>query len=91
MLKVVLSSFAMIFLAELGDKTQLAVFSLAIESRYPWAVLLGAGVALVLSSLLAVLLASVVGKSIPDAWTRAVRIGAGGLFILVGLWTILKA
>jgi len=91
MLKVVLSSFAMIFLAELGDKTQLAVFSLSIESRWPWAVLVGAGAALVLSSALAVLLAVVVSKSIPDAWARAVRFGAGGLFILVGLWTILKA
>ncbi len=91
MLRVALSSFVMIFLAELGDKTQLAVFSLATESRSPWAVFLGAGAALLLSSALAVLLASLVERSLPEAWTKGVRLAAGGLFVLVGIWTIWKA
>lgn len=37
MLKIALSAFALVFLAELGDKTQLAVLALATESRTPWA------------------------------------------------------
>lgn len=42
MLKATLSAFSLVFLAELGDKTQLAVFSLATESRSPCAVFVGA-------------------------------------------------
>ncbi len=91
MLKIVLSTFALVFLAELGDKTQLAVFTLAAETTSPWGVLIGAGIALLLSTLLAVLLAVAVHHLLPDAWTKWIRVGAGALFILVGAWTIWKA
>ncbi|HBR34016.1 MAG TPA: hypothetical protein DD734_05225, partial [Firmicutes bacterium] len=40
--KVLFLSFCTIFLAELGDKTQLAVFSLVSQSKAPWEVFLGA-------------------------------------------------
>ena len=91
MFKIALSTFALVFLAELGDKTQLAVFTLAAETTSPWGVLLGAGVALLLSTVLAVLLAVAVHHMIPETWTKWIRVGAGGLFILVGVWTIWKA
>jgi putative Ca2+/H+ antiporter (TMEM165/GDT1 family) len=44
---VVLSTFALVFVAELGDKTQLAVVTQVCRFRRPWAVFLGASVALV--------------------------------------------
>lgn len=91
MLKVVLSTFALVFLAELGDKTQIAVFTLAAETTSPWGVLVGAGLALLLSSVLAVLLAVAVHHLLPESWTKWIRVGAGALFILVGVWTIWKA
>ncbi|MCX6091287.1 MAG: TMEM165/GDT1 family protein [Candidatus Bipolaricaulota bacterium] len=91
MLKIALSTFALVFLAELGDKTQLAVFTLAAETTSPWGVLIGAGIALLLSTVLAVLLAVALHHLLPDAWTKWIRVGAGTLFILVGVWTIWKA
>jgi putative Ca2+/H+ antiporter (TMEM165/GDT1 family) len=91
MLKVAFSAFVMVFLAELGDKTQLAVFSLATESRSSWAVFVGAGAALLLSTALAVLLAGLVERLIPAGWTRGLHIAAGCLFLLAGAWTIFKA
>jgi len=91
MLKIALSTFVLIFLAELGDKTQLAVFNLAIESRSPWAVFFGAGSALLLSTAIAVGLGTIVVRLAPPGFTRLLHYVAGVLFILVGAWTIWKA
>lgn len=49
------STFATIFLAELGDKTQVATLLMSAESQSPWIVFAGAGSALVTTSLLGVL------------------------------------
>ena len=91
MLKIMLTAFGMVFLAELGDKTQLAILALATQSRAPWAVLLGAGSALLVSTVLAVGLGHFVFQVIPAGWTRAVHYAAGVLFILIGVWTLWKA
>ena len=85
-LKVVLTTFCMIFLAELGDKTQLATLSFAAESRSRIAVFVGAASALVLTSLLAVVLGSFISKSVPENY---VRVGAGVLFVVLGVWMLL--
>lgn len=91
MLKIALSAFALVFLAELGDKTQLAVLALAAESRTPWAVLIGAGSALVLATALAVGLACLLHKMVPAGFAKGLHYSAGALFILVGLWAIFRA
>ena len=84
-IKVFFTTFGMIFLAELGDKTQLATLSFAAESKSRLAVFLGSAGALVLTSLLAVGLGAGLGRLIPANY---IKIGAGTLFVLLGLWMI---
>jgi len=88
MLQTALSTFAVIFLAEFGDKTQLAVVALA---KSPMGVFIGAGCALLASAFLAVLLGCNLPRLLPESATRTAHYVAGGLFVLVGAWTIWKA
>jgi Ca2+/H+ antiporter, TMEM165/GDT1 family len=57
-----LSTFATIFLAEMGDKTQLATVLMAAQSKSPLSVLIGAGTALIATSLVGVLLGRWISK-----------------------------
>ena len=91
MLRIALSTFALVFMAELGDKTQIAVFTLASQAHSPWAIFIGAGSALLLSSAIAVLLGTVAARFIPPHATHFIHYAAGALFILIGIWTIWKA
>ncbi|MBW2108589.1 MAG: TMEM165/GDT1 family protein [Deltaproteobacteria bacterium] len=84
-IKVFVATFGLVFLAELGDKTQLATFCFAAENQSRLAVFLGAAGALVLASLLAVILGCQFGKIFPEHY---VRLGAGGLFVVLGLWML---
>jgi putative Ca2+/H+ antiporter (TMEM165/GDT1 family) len=83
--RVLLTTFGMIFLAELGDKTQLATFSFAAGTQSRMAVFIGSATALVLTSLMAVLFGSVVDKLVPANY---IRVGSGVLFVLIGLWMV---
>ena len=84
--KVFLTTFGMIFLAELGDKTQLATLFFAAESKSRLAVFFGSASALIFTSLLAVVLGAGLGRLVPANY---IKTGAGALFILLGLWMIL--
>ena len=44
-LRIFLTTFGIIFLAEMGDKTQLAAMTMAADTKKPWAVFLGASLA----------------------------------------------
>lgn len=87
-LKVILTTFGMIFLAELGDKTQLATFAFAVENKARLAVFIGSACALVVTSLLAVVFGSAVGRLVPANY---IKMGAGALFVLLGLWILLSS
>jgi Ca2+/H+ antiporter, TMEM165/GDT1 family len=87
-LRLFLSTFALIFLAELGDKTQLAAFAASASARNPWMVFAGASSALVLSSLIAVLVGSTIHRFIPASY---LKIGAGILFVVFGALLLLNA
>ena len=77
-------SFAMIFIAELGDKTQLVALCLA--SRYnAWVVLAGISVATLVVHVVSVLLGGGVGHFLPQAW---INLAAGLAFVGFGLWTL---
>ena len=70
------------FLAELGDKTQLTILSLAGRYRSPWTVFAGAALAMVLATGLGVL----VGNFLPSLiGEKMVRYVSGGLFMLFGI------
>ena len=79
--RVLLTTFGSVFLAELGDKTQLATFSFACGTQSIWSVFVGSALALVTSSLLAVLLGGAISRFVPVKW---LHLGAGLLFIVLG-------
>ncbi len=84
--KLLGSTYAAIFLAELGDKTQLATLALATEQSR-WAVFIGSALALITTSALAVLGGDLVARVIPPHWIRR---GAGALFIVMGVLFLLS-
>ena len=75
------STFASVFVAELGDKTQLATLSMASGSSSKWPVFFGSALALVTTSAIAVLAGGVVSRYISPIWLRRI---AGGAFIALG-------
>lgn len=85
-LKALLTAFGLIFVAELGDKTQLTTMLLAAQSKSPVSVFIGAALALAASALLGVLFGSAITQVVP---VRFIRIGAGAFFVLIGLFLIL--
>ena len=81
------STFLAIFLAELGDKTQLTTFSLAAGGASRWVVFGGAALALVATSAFAVIAGEAVARAIPPIWLKR---GAGALFVVMGLLFLLE-
>ncbi|MBF0237295.1 MAG: TMEM165/GDT1 family protein [SAR324 cluster bacterium] len=78
--------FASVFLAELGDKTQLATLMFSTNQELSkWGVFAASASALVLSSFLAVLVGSQLSHLINPRWLKII---AGAGFILIGLWTL---
>jgi Predicted membrane protein len=84
--KTLITTFGMIFLAELGDKTQLATFAFASESASRLAVFIGSAGALVLTSFLGVVFGSVVHKLVSP---NIIKTSAAILFIVLGLWMLI--
>jgi Ca2+/H+ antiporter, TMEM165/GDT1 family len=78
-IKVFTSTFVTIFLAELGDKTQVTTLLMSAESQSPWTVFAGAGAALVLTSLLGVL----VGRWLAQRVSAKTLEKAAGMMLLV--------
>ena len=81
--KALFSTFGVLFLAELGDKTQLAVIAQTCRYRRPWAVFLGASLALMVITALGVVAGQLAGWLVPGQWIR--WIAAAG-FVVMGLW-----
>ena len=81
------SIFLTIFIAELGDKTQIATLAISGTSKRPLAVFLGSSLALVLASLLGVLVGGSIAKFIPELLIELVAaIG----FLLIGINLLLS-
>jgi putative Ca2+/H+ antiporter (TMEM165/GDT1 family) len=82
------STFLAIFVAELGDKTQLATLSLAAGGSSRWVVFAGAALALVATSAIAVVFGEGLTRLVPPTWIRR---GAGVLFLLLGILFLASA
>ncbi len=86
--RIVLTVFATVFIAELGDKTQLATLLFAADREVSkWAVFLGASLALVAASALGVLAGGFVAEHVSP---RHLQIVAGLGFVAIGLWTLFR-
>jgi putative Ca2+/H+ antiporter (TMEM165/GDT1 family) len=83
--KLAATTFAAVFLAELGDKTQLATLAFSSAGASRGSVFVGAALALVATTALAV----VAGEAL-TRWVspRALQRGAGALFVVIGAWTL---
>ena len=77
-----LATFITIFLAEMGDKTQLATLLLSAQSQSPWIVFAGAGSALIATSLVGVLLGRYLAKVLSP---RTIDIAAGVLLMVISI------
>jgi putative Ca2+/H+ antiporter (TMEM165/GDT1 family) len=86
--KVLGATFVSIFLAELGDKTQLATMTLSAGSRSRLAVFIGASLALVLTSLIGVLTGDLVARVVSPVWLQRI---AGAVFIVLGVVYLVTA
>jgi putative Ca2+/H+ antiporter (TMEM165/GDT1 family) len=85
--KLFASTFAAIFVAELGDKTQLAGLSLAAGSSSKWTVFAGSALALVATSAIAVAGGEAVSRVVSPLWLRRI---AGVAFLGMGVWFLVR-
>jgi len=76
------TTFITIFLAEIGDKTQLSTLLMSAESHSPWVVFMGSAAALVTTSLLGVLLGSWIANRVSP---KTVEKSAGVMLLLISL------
>ena len=87
--KIFATVFATVFIAEIGDKTQIATFLYAADSRNSaLTVFVAAAIALMLASGIGVIAGSYLSQYINQKYLSW---AAGIGFILVGIWTILRA
>ena len=88
-LKVFFTVFAAVFIAELGDKTQLAAILFAADKEVStWTVFLGASAALVVATAIGVIAGTLLSEVINEKY---LNILAGAGFILIGAFTLARA
>jgi len=80
--KVFSATFVALFVAELGDKTQLAAISMTSETGKPISVFLGAVAALALVTLIGVAFGSALLQFVPEEYLKK---AAAVLFVLIGV------
>ncbi len=83
------TTFVTIFLAEIGDKTQLSTLLMSAESHAPWVVFLGSAAALITTSFLGVVLGSWISTKLSP---KTVEKSAGIMLLLISVmlfWDVL--
>ena len=80
---IFIASFTTIFIAELGDKTQLATLMLSAESGRPFIVFIGSSIALICSSIVGVLIGKWLSSKISS---EKISLITGVLMTIVSLW-----
>ena len=84
--RVFITTFGVIFLAEMGDKTQLAAMTMSAQTKRPWVVLIGASLALVCVSAIGVAAGGVLSQYLPLEWIKS---AAAIAFIVIGALILL--
>lgn len=88
-LKVLATVFVAVFIAELGDKTQLATMLFAADKEASkLSIFAGASLALILASAIGVAAGGLISQYVSE---RTLNYVAGLGFIGIGLWTLVKA
>ena len=82
---ILITSFSTIFLAELGDKTQLATLILSAQSGRPLIIFIGAGLALISTSLLGVLIGRWIANNLPR---QRFTIISGIIMLSLGIYLV---
>jgi len=83
--RVFVSTFVTIFLAELGDKTQVTTLLMSAQSEAPWIVFLGAGSALIATSLIGVLLGQWLARRLSP---QTLDTAAGAILLGITIWLL---
>lgn len=86
--RILTAAFTTLFLAEFGDKTQLAVITMAASTKKPWTVFLGAVAALALVTGLGVAVGESAARYVPET---VMRRAAAALFVVLGVWMWVRA
>jgi putative Ca2+/H+ antiporter (TMEM165/GDT1 family) len=84
--RILITTFGVIFLAEMGDKTQLAAMTMSAQSKKPWAVFIGSALALTAVSAIGVAVGGLVGNYLPLEWIKR---AAAVAFIVIGILILL--
>lgn len=79
------STFITIFLAELGDKTQVSTLLMSAEFHQPWIIFAGAGTALILTTLIGVLVGQWLSSRLSP---RTLDVAAGIMLALIAAWLV---
>lgn len=88
-LKVFFTVFAAVFIAELGDKTQLATMLFAADKEVSkWTVFWGASAALIAATAIGVIAGTLLSEYINEKYLNYL---AGAGFILIGAFTLARA
>jgi putative Ca2+/H+ antiporter (TMEM165/GDT1 family) len=88
-LKILLTVFCTVFLAELGDKTQLATMLFASEKEVSKVtVFIGASLALIAASAIGVVVGGAISNYVSEKYLHYI---AGVGFVAIGIWTLFKA
>ena len=84
---ILISTFSTIFLAELGDKTQLATLMLSAQSGRPLIIFIGAAFALISTSLLGVLIGRWIANNLPR---QRFTLLSGLIMLSLGIYLVIQ-
>ena len=84
---ILITSFSTIFLAELGDKTQLATLIISAQSGRPLIVFIGAALALISTSLLGVLIGRWIANNLPR---QRFTLVSGIIMLTLGIYLVIQ-
>ena len=87
LLTLLFTTFVTVFLAEMGDKTQLTTITLSSTTNKPVAVFIGSSIALILATLLGALAGGSIANLIPAFLLKML---AGIVFLYIGISLLLK-